>query len=89
MSYKANRGGHAPQDVRDAFCGMVEETFKHDRVKVDVGGDPQTVKWVLGQLWNCTDIMPGYCCDELDLRGKCTYAAGARLMRSRIPPAKR
>ena len=85
MSYKANRGGHAPQDVRDAFCGMVEETFKHDRVKVDVGGDLRTVKWVLGQLWNCTDIMPGYCCDMLDLRGKCTYAAGARLIRSQVP----
>ena len=85
MSYKANRGGHAPQDVRDAFCEMVEKTFKHDGMKVDVGGDLRAVKWVLGQLWNCTDIMPGYCCDELDLRGKGTYAAGARLLRSRIP----
>ena len=41
-------------------------------------------KWITGQLWNCTDIMPGTLCDDLELPRGSSYAKGARKLRSQI-----
>jgi hypothetical protein len=41
--------------------------------------------WLLGQLWNCTDIMPSVLCDTLDIRsGDGTYAQGARKLKTEM-----
>jgi hypothetical protein len=45
-----------------------------------IDGEPVDLEWLIGQLWNCTDIMPsGY--DDiygLDLESNCTYAQAVR-----------
>jgi hypothetical protein len=48
----------------------------------DMNADEQ-LRWLSGQLWNCTDILPGDVCTELDLRQVSTYAQAARLVRRR------
>jgi hypothetical protein len=35
-------------------------------------------RWLIGQLWNCTDIMPSNLCSNLDLPSGSTFAKGAR-----------
>jgi hypothetical protein len=63
MPYKANRGGHAPGHLRGAFCEFVDEWYaakegeEVDTVAID--DEPRPVKWLFGQLWNCSDCMPG------------------------------
>jgi hypothetical protein len=61
--YQANRGGHAPGFLREAFCDYVDEWYTTDWETiietVEVQGEPRPVKWLLGQLWNCTDCLPG------------------------------
>ena len=80
MSYKPNLGDHAPGYLREVFCEYLESTDKSGTVKVDGGVKP--VKWLLGQLWNCTDIMPAASCDELDMPRGSTYAMAARRVAS-------
>src|SRR5690242_7284535 len=38
-------------------------------------------RWLTGQLWNCTDVMPGSMCDDLNLLRGSTYAVAARKLR--------
>jgi hypothetical protein len=57
--YNAARGGHAPRGRRDAFCEWVEDN-------APLSDDE--AKWLTGQLWNRTDVMPSSLCDDLDLR---------------------
>ena len=40
--------------------------------------------WVIGQLWNCTDILPGVMCWELDLPPGSTYAVAVRKLRNEM-----
>ena len=78
--YKANRGGHAPGYLRDAFLEWLEE-YQDVRIAPETCEyDDETVPVndVLGLLWNCTDIMPSWDCDTLDLRPGSTYARGVR-----------
>ena len=99
--YKANRGGHAPGHLRDAFADALDiktsespakwyENLNADTISFD---DPKMQKrwkslsprdkgiWLIGQLWNCTDIMPSGLCDTLDLHPGSTYASGVRNLR--------
>jgi hypothetical protein len=85
-SYRYNpaRGGHAPGHLRDAFeewaydtdspsgdAALRQEVVMHN-------GHMRTLDWLIGRLWNCTDIMPGSLCDQLDLLTGSTYAQGVR-----------
>ena len=38
-------------------------------------------RWLCGQLWNCTDIMPGSACDALDIPHGTTYARAVRKLK--------
>jgi hypothetical protein len=38
-------------------------------------------KWLIGQLWNCIDILPQTYCAQLDLREGSTYAVAVRKIR--------
>ncbi len=67
MSYKATIGGHAPGYLRDAFWDWLE-TIDDDHIPSieddvselvsDYAGRSWTLGQLLGQLWNCTDILP-------------------------------
>jgi hypothetical protein len=41
-------------------------------------------RWLTGRLWNCTDVLPGTNCDDLDLPRGSTYALAARKLRAEI-----
>lgn len=38
-------------------------------------------RWLTGQLWNCTDILPSTYCQTLDLPSGSTYAMAARILK--------
>jgi len=40
--------------------------------------------WLTGQLWHCTDIMPGAMCQVLEMRLGSTYGRAVRLLRPGI-----
>ena len=40
--------------------------------------------WVIGQLWNCTDIMPSILCDSLEFPQGSSYAQGVRRIRKEM-----
>ena len=84
MRYRADRGGHAPEHLREAFQVYLEkgpsQLDKKDRGLVEIGGEVQPIRWLVGQLWNCTDIMPSGPCETLVLHQGSTYAQGARAL---------
>jgi len=91
--YSASKGGHSPGHLREAFETLVEEenVFKKadDLLSESVqeiffDETPRTVGWLLGQLWNCTDIMPSGLCGDLGLLYGSTYAMGVRFYKSNI-----
>lgn len=89
--YNAGRGGHAPGHLRDAFLEYIEEAGgdprKEDTVRVGYEEREKPISWLLGQLWNCVDILPSQARstvkDNLYLeRELWTYAQAARAVAS-------
>jgi hypothetical protein len=79
--FNAARGGRGPSSLREAFEEYVEEhesIAKSDSIEVGFEDTPRPITWLVGQLWNCTDIMPASLCSSLDLRQGSTYAMGVR-----------
>lgn len=77
-SFCALRGGHATADIREAFLECLD-------APADEGWQPFGGKGrVLGRLWNCTDIVPGYYCNELGLQTGSTYAQAIRALKPRL-----
>lgn len=90
----ALRYGHAPGYLREALQewldavdwsaraearGDVQEAAEGDPgTTVEIDGEPKPIRWLLGQLWQCTDALPGDYARMLDLKGTWTYAAAAR-----------
>ena len=74
-SYRADESGHAPGHLRDAF----EHFIQFDEAIVD--DREVSVEWLLGQLCNCSDTLPGTYCDELELPRGSTYAEGVTVIR--------
>ena len=70
--------GHAPCDTRQAFLDSIE------------AGEPDLR--LAGNLWNCTDILPGTYCDDLGIPHGSTYAQAARFLRQNpnrvLPPLR-
>ena len=47
---------------------------------VQIGEDTKPLKWLIGQLWNCTDIMPGGLCADIGVPEGSHYSQGVRYM---------
>ena len=77
MTFVASQGGHAPSHLREAFQDWIEDCS--GTVTVDDASRPKD--WLLGQLWNCTDILPGDACWILGLRPGSTYAQAVRALK--------
>ncbi len=78
IHYKPNRGGRAPDYLRNAFIDWVGlSDLSIDTCEYD-GEEGIPIDAILGWLWNCTDIMPAYACRALELRQRSTYAQGVR-----------
>ncbi len=78
MKYRPDRGGHAPGHLRDAFCEYFAEGSDTDAVVVGEHEQVMPLRWLIGQLWNCTDILPSEYCTVLDLLQGSTYAMAVR-----------
>jgi hypothetical protein len=59
------------------------ETFHHPAEQRWWGGlTPQEqARWLTGQLWNCTDTLPGDFCEDLDIPRGSTVAQCVRVLR--------
>ena len=85
MRYKPNRGGHAPGHLREGFQVYLEkldEGSPPNKLRIGYGRRLVSLNWLLGQLWNCTDVMPGECCQILDMDQGSTYAQAVRKVKS-------
>lgn len=79
---------HKPGHIRDMFydimlCGETGQMFFDDTRQARFASmDVEDKKrWLAGQVWHCTDIMPSELCEELDIQQGSTYAQGARQIR--------
>jgi excisionase family DNA binding protein len=84
--FDASKGGHAPGPLRDAFTEWVELYEQADEIPLTVQyeDDEKPLKWLLGQLWNCTDVLPGVCCDILEMP-HASYATAVRKVMEKLP----
>ena len=48
----------------------------------DAGANP--ARWLLGQLWNCTDTIPHLSCGDIGIERGSTYAVGARALMAEL-----
>jgi hypothetical protein len=78
MGYMPNLGGHAPGHLRDAFLEYLDGDLESEVVTIGYEGKVMPLRWLLGQLWNCTDTLPGEYCAELELTPGSTYAQAVR-----------
>lgn len=74
---------HYPGHLREAFLDWIESDCP-DTATVEEGYEPQVwpAERLLGVMWNCSDIMPGWLCELIDLRRGTTYARAARGLKS-------
>ena len=93
MRYEANRGGHAPGHLREAFEDYLELENPFNQpysltkkvVVADWGKEKKvSLNWLLGQLWNCTDTLPGDCCSILDIPPGSSFAQAVRDLKASI-----
>jgi len=78
------RWGHAPGHLREAFDEWVEAGADAKTVTVGYAEAVMPTAWLLGQLWNCRDIMPSTLCADLDMRQGSTYAMAVRRVKAEI-----
>ncbi len=81
------REGHAPEHLRDAFRWYIEEEngpdsdVETDTVAVRYERQPVRVKWLIEQMWDCTDHLPWVDADILGIpRGSNFGDAAKRLL---------
>lgn len=73
-------GGH----LRDAFLEFLDSDTPASEFTMEHNGKERSLEWLLGKLWNCTDILPGGYCSHLDLHRGSTYAQAVRSMKNPI-----
>ncbi len=70
---------HYPGHLREAFCRWAcEGTPPLASVEVDYEDAVWPAEKLLGRMTHCTDVMPGYACDELEIERGSTYARAAQ-----------
>ncbi len=90
VTYTALRGGNAPEELRQAFTEWVQagrvgaarggwEITRPPKLK----GGSVPPRWLLGQLWNCTDLLPRHCCETLGVPLDSTFARAVRKLKKR------
>jgi hypothetical protein len=84
MTYRADRGGHAPDYLRTVFQEYLEAGEETDTVEIEHTDERQPLRWLIGQLWDCTDVLPSAYCALLDLPQGNTYAQAVRQLRQEM-----
>jgi len=72
------------------FCDLVEEGetleefFDQDKqARFESMSTDEQLWWLSGQLWRCTNCLPGHVCEELGMPTGSSYAQAARVIRQR------
>lgn len=85
--YNPSRGGHAPGHIRDAFLDYINNQVNEEGDKLDekayIDDSPVSIHWLIGQLWNCTDIIPNmerFNLEVLGIENATTYAQAVRAL---------
>ena len=74
---------HSPGHIREAFVDWADEGTPAE-VPAEgpehffYDGKPRSARWLIGQLWHCTDVMPSDLCAKLDMPIGSTYAGAAQ-----------
>jgi 4'-phosphopantetheinyl transferase len=93
-AYSPRRGGHAPVALRDAFRSWVGSGSPDapDRWSFDtslrVEDRAVSAESLLGQLWNCTDVLPTPDCEALSIPSGSTYARAVRTVKQSVKKRK-
>lgn len=74
---------HKPGHLREELQEWLDSDMPASEFKVDHNGQDRNLDWLLGQLWNCTDVLPAGYCDQLGLPKGSTYAQAVRRMKER------
>ena len=86
-THDSKGGGDAPRKLREAFKDWAYDGKPLDengslRQQVVVHkGKYRTLNWLIGQLWECTEPMPSFLCEQLAMPSGSTYAQGVRSVR--------
>jgi hypothetical protein len=96
--YNASRGGHAPEYLTDALVEALERTFGitsswWDGLEIDFNDEAkpawwpeitnrERARWLMGQLWNCNDLVPWDICSRLDFPPGTSFAQMVRMLKS-------
>jgi hypothetical protein len=86
-THDSKGGGDAPRKLREAFVD-----WAYERNSLDEGGSLRqqavfhkgklhNLNWLIGRLWECTEPMPVYLCEQLAMESGSTYAQGVRSVR--------
>lgn len=94
--FNAARGGHAPGHLRNALIAALESS-EHwcdylslsffdlaQQERWNRSSSVARANWVLGQLWNCDDYVPGSICRKTRFRRASTFARLARRLKSQL-----
>ena len=83
--YNPARGGHAPGHLRKALLDWLDDWPDSESPgPARVGEQDRPIKWLLGKLWNCTDILPSISRNTLawgGIENVWTYAQAVRALR--------
>ena len=71
---------HSTGQLRDAFRDWIESGMNADKPIV-IDEEARPLSWLIENLWNCSDILPSNCCNELDIRRGSTYGQAVRNFR--------
>ena len=78
---------HLKGHIRDALLDWLDGFLASDGPVtvsdlVQVGGNEVPLQALLGELWNCTDVLPGDRCRDLELPQGSTYAVAVRRLKA-------
>jgi hypothetical protein len=81
---------HKPGYLRAMFEELVErgETGEEffdpaKQARFELMSTEEQLRLLAGQLWHCTDCMPGHVCEDLDMPTGSSFARAARVIRQR------
>jgi hypothetical protein len=83
-SASPRRSGHAPARFRRAFLEYVLLVYGEGRAPASMvvcDGETRSWRWLVRQLWRCTDPLPASACALLGLSAGATYAQAVQAVR--------
>ena len=77
----------APEYLRKALTDYLEtgevELTSYPAYLASLEDTDARVRWLTGQLWDCTDPLPAMYCEDLGFHHRGTYGDAARYLRSK------